>query len=66
VAHDPEQLVRAAVRANIRASTDQLRRGSAILEQLIARDGLRVVGAEYSLDSGEVEFLGPDPLTTPQ
>jgi carbonic anhydrase len=60
VAHDPEQLVREAVRANIRASTDQLRRGSAILEQLIERDGLRVVGAEYSLDSGEVEFLDVD------
>jgi carbonic anhydrase len=57
LAHDPERLVREAVRANIRASTDQLRRGSAILEQLIERDGLRVVGAEYSLDSGEVDFF---------
>ena len=66
VARDPERLVREAVRANIRASTDQLRRGSAILEQLIERDGLRVVGAEYSLDSGEVEFFEDDRLSTAQ
>jgi carbonic anhydrase len=46
-----------AVRANIRASVDQLRHGSRILERLIAEDGLRVVGAEYSLGTGEVDFF---------
>jgi len=46
-----------AVRANVRASADHLRRGSEILEDLIARDGLLVVGAEYSLESGEVELF---------
>jgi carbonic anhydrase len=50
-------LVERAVRANIQASVHQLRRGSEILEQLIATDGLVVVGAEYSLDSGVVEFF---------
>ncbi len=54
---DPEALVRKAVRANIRASANQLRHGSAVLETLIQRHGLRVVGAEYSLDSGEVDFF---------
>ena len=54
---DPHELVRRAVRANVRASADHLRHGSEILEQLIAREGLRVVGAEYSLDTGEVEFF---------
>jgi carbonic anhydrase len=54
---DPAALVRHAVRANIRAAANQLRYGSAILEQLIQADGLVVVGAEYSLESGVVEFL---------
>jgi len=46
-----------AIRANVRASVDHLRHGSEILEQLIARDGLVVVGAEYSLETGVVTFL---------
>jgi carbonic anhydrase len=57
VARDPEALVRQAVRANIRASANHLRHGSAILEQLIADDGLLVVGAEYSLETGLVDFF---------
>lgn len=55
--HDPETLTRAAIRANIRASVNQLRNGSTILEQLIREDGLLVVGAEYSLETGVVEFF---------
>jgi carbonic anhydrase len=55
--HDHDKLVGAAVRANIRASTDHLRHGSALLEQRILRDGLLVVGAEYSLETGEVDFF---------
>ena len=58
VGHDREALVHHAVRANIRASVDHLRHGSAILERLIESDDLLVVGAEYSLDSGVVGFLG--------
>jgi carbonic anhydrase len=54
---DRDALVRAAVRANIRMSADHLRHGSRLLEQAIERDGLLVVGAEYSLDSGVVEFF---------
>jgi carbonic anhydrase len=53
-----EQLVQASVRANIRASVDRLRHGSEILETLIRDERLKVVGAEYSLDTGVVEFLG--------
>ena len=55
--HDPEALVRLAVRANIRASADHLRHGSEVLEQLIDDEGLLVVGAEYSLETGVVEFF---------
>ena len=46
-----------AVRANIRASVNQLKHGSQILERLIDHGGLRVVGAEYSLETGKVDFF---------
>jgi carbonic anhydrase len=59
--HDPVALVCEATRANIRASVDHLRHGSAILEQLIQTAGLLVIGAEYSLESGTVDFF--DELT---
>jgi carbonic anhydrase len=55
--NDPHALMHQAVRANIRASTNQLRHGSEILEDLIQREGLLVIGAEYSLETGEVEFF---------
>ena len=54
---DPAALEREAVRANIRASANQLRHGSAVLEQLIEDDGLCIVGAEYSLETGVVDFF---------
>lgn len=54
---DRETLIDRAVRANIRASADQLRHGSAILEELIAHDELLVVGAQYCLESGRVDFF---------
>ena len=55
--HDLDKLVRYAVRANVRASVNQLRHGSSVLEQLIGDGQLLVVGAEYSLETGEVEFF---------
>lgn len=55
--HDADALVHHAVRSNVRASANHLRHGSAVLEGLIEREGLRVVGAEYSLETGEVEFF---------
>ncbi|MCW8847031.1 MAG: carbonic anhydrase [Gammaproteobacteria bacterium] len=57
IAMDHDALVRHAVRANIRSAADHLRHGSRILEQLIRTDGLLVVGAEYSLETGVVEFF---------
>ena len=55
--HDAGALVQQAVRANIRVSANQLRNGSDILEGLIQRNGLMVVGAEYSLETGIVDFF---------
>lgn len=54
---DPDALVRDAVRANVGASVDHLRHGSELLEQLIREEGLVVVGAEYSLETGVVTFF---------
>ncbi|MEP6621387.1 MAG: carbonic anhydrase [bacterium] len=54
---DMDTLVEQAVRNNIRASANHLRHGSALLEHLIQEQGLMVVGAEYSLETGVVEFF---------
>jgi carbonic anhydrase len=54
---DPAALVHHAVRANVLASVNQLRHGSSLLEQLISRGEFAVVGAEYSLETGVVEFF---------
>jgi carbonic anhydrase len=55
--HAPDELARRAIRANIRASANQLRHGSLLLEQLVQQDGLLIVGAEYSLETGLVDFF---------
>ena len=52
-----EHLEEHAIRANIRASADHLRHGSEIIESLIQKEGLLVIGAEYSLETGEVDFF---------
>ena len=54
---DPEALIRDAVRANVRVSVNHLRHGSALLEQLSRTAGLKVIGAEYSLETGVVTFF---------
>ncbi len=58
--HDHESLTKLATRANIRASVAQLKHGSQILENLVANEGLRIVGAEYSLQTGKVDFFTDD------
>ena len=58
---DPAALMRLAIRTNVRVNANTLRHGSDILEQLIEEDGLLVVGAEYSLETGAVEFFDSVP-----
>ncbi|MEP7246550.1 MAG: carbonic anhydrase [Gammaproteobacteria bacterium] len=65
LAHDHDALVQEAVRANIRLSVDHLRHGSEVLEQLIQKNGLMVVGAEYSLETGVVKFF-EEPQAAPR
>ena len=52
-----DELLHQVVRANIRASIEQLRQGSKMLKQLIKRGELCIMGAEYSLKTGVVEFI---------
>lgn len=54
---DHDTLVRQAVRANVLAQVAVLAQGSEILGQRIEAGRLTVVGAEYDLVTGEVEFL---------
>ncbi|NNE94079.1 MAG: carbonic anhydrase [Verrucomicrobiales bacterium] len=54
---DSDELMEKATRLNVRSSANHLRKESAILRDLISRENLLVVGAEYSLASGEVEFF---------
>lgn len=55
--HDRDALIHHATRANVRASVNQLRHGSEVLEHLIEHEGLSIVGAEYSLETGKVDFF---------
>ena len=54
---DLKKLSAHAVRSNVFASVNQLRHGSAVLENLIEKGKMIVVGAEYSLETGEVTFF---------
>ena len=54
---DAEALVEQAVRANVRHTVNELQHGSPVLEELHRRGELRIAGAEYSLQTGQVEFL---------
>jgi carbonic anhydrase len=57
LAKDRAALLRAATRANVSASADHLRHGSRLLEDLRLKNGLVVVGAEYDLETGVVDFF---------
>jgi carbonic anhydrase len=63
---DPEKVMQDAVRANVRAAVNQLKHGSALIEQRILNHGLLVVGAEYSLETGVVSFFDGVPSASPE
>ena len=52
-----DELVEKAVNANVRQAAEDLRQGSAIIERLMHDDGLQIVGANYALETGRVEFF---------
>jgi carbonic anhydrase len=55
--HDPEALSRSAIRANVRAAARNLRRGSDLIRRLAREGELLIVSAEYSLETGAVDFF---------
>ncbi len=57
---DDEAVINACVRANVRASVEQLQHGSLILEELIDAGDLQIVGAEYSIETGDIDFFESD------
>jgi carbonic anhydrase len=57
---DDEEVVSSCIRANVRASVERLRHGSLILEQLIGSGDLKIIGAEYSIETGNIEFFADD------
>ncbi|WP_353572338.1 carbonic anhydrase [Candidatus Albibeggiatoa sp. nov. BB20] len=61
--YNPEELARHAMRANVRVSASHLRFGSEVLEHMIEDDELLVIGAEYSLETGIVEYFDNVPPT---
>lgn len=62
--HDSEALLEQAVRDNVKATADHLRHASPLLESLIRDEGLVVVGAEYSLETGIVDFFDGVPVSS--
>jgi len=50
-------IVEQTVEKNVRHSVNAIRTGSSVLENLIANEGVMVVGAKYALETGRVEFL---------
>ena len=63
LADQPDALMRVSTRANVRASANQLRHGSEIIERLVSQHGLAVVGGVYDLATGEVDFFDAVPST---
>lgn len=55
--HDHALLKKAAVRTNVSISASFLRHGSRLIEDLTKDGKLLVVGAEYSLETGVVDFF---------
>ena len=62
VGDDPVALAEQAIRSNVRVSAENLSHGSRIIEQLVDDDKLLIVGAEYSLETGIVDFFYNVPL----
>jgi carbonic anhydrase len=55
--NDNDKLIDVAIRANIKYSVNQLRHASERIETYLQQGRIRIIGAEYCLDSGEVEFF---------
>ncbi|BAW80216.1 carbonic anhydrase [Candidatus Nitrosoglobus terrae] len=52
-----ESLWQECIRANVAASVNQLRYSTEVLENMVKNNEIMIVGAEYSLETGEVTFF---------
>ncbi|GJM42911.1 MAG: carbonic anhydrase [Ardenticatenaceae bacterium] len=57
---DPQTLMPQAIQANVHQSVTQLKQNSDIVQNLIQTDDLQIIGAEYSLATGQVTFYDSD------
>lgn len=57
---EDEEVISSCIRANVRASVDKLRHGSLIIEQLVDAGDLQIIGAEYSIETGTIDFFEDD------
>lgn len=55
--NDPNALMEKVIKANVRVGAEGLRHGSEILEKHVQSNNLLIVGAEYSLETGMVDFF---------
>ena len=46
-----------AVEANVRASVNQLSHSSRLIESLVQKKEMKIIGAVLNLSTGEVDFL---------
>lgn len=54
---DADELVKRAIRTNVRMSVGQLKHGSRFLEDMVNQGELMIIGAEYDLQTGRVQFF---------
>jgi carbonic anhydrase len=64
LARDPQELRRHCVRANVRSCANHLRHGSPALERMVIEGRVSVVGAEYDVETGLVDFFDGVPTPT--
>lgn len=54
---NPEDLLDASIRANVRMQVDQLKNLEPVLAKRVREGSIQIIGAVYDLSSGKVEFL---------
>lgn len=54
---DMDELIDRSIRANVSMSVSQLKHGSRILEDMVGAGELLIVGAEYDVATGKVDFF---------
>jgi len=51
-----DELIQRAVNANVQQSVNNLHKHSQVLSGMVERNEIKIIGAEYSIDAGIVDF----------